>query len=130
MDIKLQYKLNAYLAILVGIGLITGETIRRYGEWGYWARWMDDYIMGAFLFVSAVLILRNSKNGPRLLIAAWSFNIGMLYGSFFFKIGPQAGEIQSNIDASLLIFLIGLALFSSIFGLVWLLLLERPRNQK
>jgi len=32
---KIQYKLNSYLAILLALGLIIGETIRRYGEWRF-----------------------------------------------------------------------------------------------
>jgi len=132
MNIKLQYKLNAYLAILVGIGLIIGETIRRYGEWGYWSRWMDDYIMGLSLIIPAILILKKKQIAPRLLIAGWAFNIGMLHGSFFHKLAPDASDFQTNIDKNFLIFLIGLAFFTSIVGLNWLLFLEKsePNIQK
>jgi len=122
---NLQYNINAILAILVGLGLIIGETIRRYGAWGFWARWMDDYIMGGLLIVPAVLILKKVGFGKRLLIAGWGAAFGMTFLSFFGKISPTARKFETNIDADLLVFLIGLAFATSLIGLIWLLLLER-----
>lgn len=121
----LQYKFNSYLAIILAIGLISGETIRRYGEWGHWARWMDDYLMGLFLIIPAVLILKKIEFGKKLLIAGWGINIGMLYGSFFSKIDPNSEQFQSNIQSEFLIALIGLALLVSLTGLIWILILEK-----
>ena len=118
---KIQYRLNSYLAILLALGLIIGETIRRYGEWGFWARWIDDYIMGLLLIIPAILVFKNKNFGEKLLIAGWSLTVGMTYGSFFSKISPNAKEFQTNIEANSLIFLIGLAF---IIGLIWILLLE------
>jgi len=121
---KIQYKLNSYLAILLALGLIIGETIRRYGEWGFWARWIDDYIMGLLLIIPAILVLKNKNFGKKLLIAGWSLTIGITYGSFFSKISPNAKEFQTNIEANSLILLIGLAFITSTIGLIWILLLE------
>ena len=121
---KIQYRLNSYLAILLALGLIIGETIRRYGEWGFWARWIDDYIMGLLLIIPAILVFKNKNFGEKLLIAGWSLTVGMTYGSFFSKISPNAKEFQTNIEANSLIFLIGLAFITSIIGLIWILLLE------
>ena len=120
----IQYRLNSYLAILLALGLIIGETIRRYGEWGFWARWIDDYIMGLLLIIPAILVFKNKNFGEKLLIAGWSLTVGMPNGSFFSKISPNAKEFQTNIEANSLIFLIGLAFITSIIGLIWILLLE------
>lgn len=53
MKNKAPYTLNAWLAIFFAIALMTGETIRRFGEWGHWSRWMDDYFLGLALIVPA-----------------------------------------------------------------------------
>ena len=58
---NLLYRLNSYLAIILALGLIIGETIRRYGEWGFGARWIDDYIMGLFLIFPANLVLKKKS---------------------------------------------------------------------
>jgi uncharacterized PurR-regulated membrane protein YhhQ (DUF165 family) len=115
------------LAIILGLGLIIGETIRRYGEWGFWARWLDDYIMGLLLIISAILVLLNKNFGKKLLIAGWSLTVGMTYYSFFSKISPNAKEFQTNIEANSLIFLVGLAFLTSIIGLIWVLMLENKK---
>ena len=119
-----QFRLNSFLAIILGLGLIIGETIRRYGEWGFWARWIDDYIMGLFLIIPAILILKNIEFGKKLLIAGWSLTLGMCYYSFFSKVSPDSKEFQTNIETNILIGLIGLAFFTSIIGLIWILILE------
>jgi len=121
----LHYKLNSYLAIILALGLIIGETIRRFGEWGYWARWMDDYLMGLFLIIPGVMILKKIDFGKKILIAGWGINVGMLYGSFFSKVAPNSVEFQSNIQSDFLILLIGLGLLTSITGLLWILILEK-----
>lgn len=123
-----SYLLNAYLAIALGLALIIGETIRRFGNWGYWARWMDDYFMALFLIIPAILVIRKVKVGRLLLIAGWSFNIGILYVSFFHKLNPNRGTIESNINEQMLITLIGMAFVTSIMGLIWLLKLENQNR--
>lgn len=123
-----QLKLNAILAIVFGILTILGETIRRYGEWGHWSWWMDDYFMGTFLIVSAIFILKGNIKAVPFLIAAWGFNAGLLYGSFFSKVTDTGYHFQSNIEPSLLIKLIGLAFFTAMMAMIWLLFITIKRT--
>ena len=81
--------------------------------------------MGFFLIFASIQILKNKKFGRLLLIAAWAFNAGLLYGSFFSKITDSAYNFQSNINPEFLIVLIGIAFFTSWFALFWILILER-----
>lgn len=124
MKYKTQIKLNAILAIVFGILLMAGETYRRLGDWGIWSRWMDDYIMGLFLIIPAILILRGSDIAKKILIGGWAFNAGLLYGSFFSKVYAMDSIQQSNFAPSLLVKLIGLAFFTSVIALIWILVLE------
>lgn len=124
MALKRQLKLNCYLAIVYAVLLMTGETIRRYGEWGHWSRWADDYLMGLFLIIPAFLILKGQRFGVPILLAGWGFNAGLLYGSFFSKVTADANSFQTNIEPNLLIILIGLAFFTSILAMFWLIVIE------
>jgi len=124
MKINTGHKLNAFLAITLGLGLIIGETIRRFGEWGYMPSWIDDYILGVFLIIPSILILKDQVRGIKLLIARWAITVGMTYGSFFSKLSPTASDYQSNISPDFLIVLIGMAFLCSVIGLFWLLYLE------
>jgi hypothetical protein len=122
-----QVQLNAYLAIGLGLSLIIGESIRRWGAWGHWSRWMDDYFMGLFLIIPALLMIRGNRHGNILIIGGWGFTAGLLYGSFFSKLTNTAYHFESNIEPSLLINLIGLAFFTSVAGLLWSLWNEMSR---
>lgn len=123
----MHHKLNSLLAILLGLSLLIGETIRRFGEWGFWARWMDDFFMGLWLIIPGIMVLNGKEFGRKLLIGGWGINVGMLYGSYFSKIAPNASKFESNIEPNFLIFLIGLALIVSIAGLIWILILEKKK---
>ena len=69
------------------------------------------------------MILRGKLPGEKLLIAGWGVNVGMLYGSFFSKIGPDTKEFQTNIEPTILVGLIGLAFVTAIIGLIWLIII-------
>ena len=45
----MQLRFNAILALVFALILMIVETIRRYGIWGHWSAWIDDYLMGMFL---------------------------------------------------------------------------------
>jgi multisubunit Na+/H+ antiporter MnhB subunit len=123
-------KLNSYLAIVFGLIIISTETYRRYGDFGHWSRWMDDYLIGLFLIIPAILVLKGHKFSISLLIAGWAFSSGLLYGSFFSKVIDVENIKQSNIPTATLIDLIGIALFVSVASLLWLLILEYKRLKK
>jgi hypothetical protein len=64
-------------ALVVGILAPLGETIRKWGEWGYLPSFFDDYLIGA-------LLLHAWWSGKRIWLAgAWGFTCGMAYASFF-----------------------------------------------
>ena len=119
-----QYRLNAWLAILFGVALMTVETLRRYGAWGHWSWWFDDYFMGCLLILGAILILKGHRLGRPVLIAAWGFNAGLLYGSFFSKYTSDTTTFQTNINPGLLIPLIGIGFGIATLALAWSLYLE------
>ena len=123
MNHKIQMRLNVILALVFAVVLMTVETIRRYEIWGHWSAWMDDYLMGMFLILAAISVLKKKRKGHLLLAAAWAFNAGLLYGSFFSKVNDPTRDFQSNINSELLILLTGLGFFVSLFAMVWTLLI-------
>jgi len=81
--------------------------------------------MGIFLITSALLVLIGKIYGRFLIIAAWGFNSGLLYGSFFSKITDNKYNFQSNIEPSLLIILIGLGFITATLSLLWVLIIQK-----
>lgn len=128
MKLNTQIKLNAYLSVIFGCLVVIGETYRRFGDFGHWSRWMDDYIIGLSLIVPAIIILNGKNQGIKFLIAGWGFASGLLYGSFFSKWLDIENIKQSNIESDLLIRLIGLGLLTSLFGLIWTIIIENKRT--
>lgn len=96
------------MAIVGGILVPLGETIRRWQTWQQSpANLFDDYIMGAFLLYAAWRSGRNIESGQRFLAAAWAFACGLGYYSFFGQLKSlQAGEIDPAPIASEWILLI------------------------
>lgn len=124
MKLDRQIKLNAYYSILLGSLVGITETCRRFGDFGYWSRWMDDYLIALMLIIPAILVLRGKRKWIVVIIAGYGFSGGLLYGSFFSKYLDPSNIQQSNIESGLLIKLIGLGLLASIFGLVWTISIE------
>lgn len=118
MKLETQIKLNSYFAILFGslVGIV--ETYRRFGDFGYWSRWMDDYIIALMLIVPAILVLSGKRKWIPAIIAGYGFSAGLLYGSFLSKFRDPDNIEQSNIESDLLIMLIGLGRMTSILGLI------------
>src|SRR5262245_29695423 len=75
-------------ALAVGVLLPIAETVRRWGDFGYAPRWLDDYFVGAFLLVAAWRSRRDAREGQRWLAAAWGCAVGVGFMSFF-------GNLQS-----------------------------------
>lgn len=114
--------LNRRLAVLFGILVPLGETIRRWGVWGYLPSWLDDYLVGAFLLFGAYRSRCNAQTGQKTLAAAWGFFCGMFYLSFFGHLKTIHEPDPGNIPQITLTILIGLAFLGSILGLVTSLL--------
>lgn len=104
-------------AILLGLSLMIGETIRSWGQGRNPLFVLDDFFIGLPLVVTAILMARPSI--PRLCAFSSSFaaSAGMLYGSFFSKLADLSKPVSSNIEIRLLTALIGLAFTSSIIGI-------------
>lgn len=103
-------------ALILGISLMAGESIRSWGQARNPLFVVDDFLVGIPLVLTAILLARPSI--PRLCAfsAAFAASAGMLYGSFFSKLVDLAEPASSNIEIRLLTALIGLALISSILG--------------
>ena len=113
-------KLHFILAMILAFGLAIGETIRRWGAWGFWAGWLDDYLLAAFLVFGVWRTARNRKPGLRILTAAWGCSAGLLYGSFFSKLAAPQQDMQSQtISNELLTLLVGVAFFTALLGMIW-----------
>ncbi|HVF55922.1 MAG TPA: hypothetical protein VM934_07205 [Pyrinomonadaceae bacterium] len=80
-------KFSRRLAILFGILIPLGETIRRWHTWqDYPPNFFDDYLIGAFLLYGAWRTRRDVRGGQRYLSAAWGFACAFGYASFFGKL--------------------------------------------
>jgi hypothetical protein len=74
------------LAIVAGIVLPIGETMRRWHQIGdprLIFAWLDDYLIGAFLLYGAWRVGREATTGQASLAAAWGFTVAIAIGSFF-----------------------------------------------
>ncbi len=121
-------KLNAYLGILLAVGLMIGESIRSWGKNRNWFFIIDDFIFGAILLIGAILVLKKHSLRFPILFSGWASCFGMTYGSFFSKL-TNSYEFESNIDNNILTFLVGLAFIGSFVGLIWSIILF-SNNQK
>jgi len=104
-----------WLAVVIGVGLSLGETIRSWGVHRPIFAVVDDYLMGVFLVGAAL-----SGNRPgtyAVLAAAFGFSSGMLYGSFFGHLSHLSEPDPGHIPQKVLTFLIGLAFCGSVLGL-------------
>jgi hypothetical protein len=73
------------LAVVAGVVLPIGETVRRWHQLGdprlLWA-WLDDWLIGAFLLYGAWRAGRDPVTGQASLAAAWGFTVAIAIGSF------------------------------------------------
>jgi hypothetical protein len=73
------------LALLAGIVLPVGETVRRWHQLGdprMLFAWLDDWLIGAFLLYGAWRVGRDAATGQASLAAAWGFTVAIAIGSF------------------------------------------------
>ena len=89
------------LAIVAGIVLPIGETIRRWHQLGdpaMWMPWLDDWAIGAFLLWGAWRTRRDVAAGRHVLAAAWDFACGLGYASFGFSLANPGAADASGIS--------------------------------
>jgi hypothetical protein len=73
------------LALVAGVVLPVGETIRRWHQMGdprLLFAWLDDWLIGAFLLYGAWRVGRDPVSGQASLAAAWGFTLAIATGSF------------------------------------------------
>lgn len=73
------------LALVAGIVLPAGETVRRWHQLGdpqMLSAWLDDWLIGAFLLYGAWRVGRDATTGQASLAAAWGFALALAIGSF------------------------------------------------
>ena len=121
-------KLNAFLGIILALGLMIGEIIRSWGKNRHWLFIIDDFIFGGILLLGAALVLKKHQLKFPILISGWASCSGMTYGSFFSKL-TNSYEFKSNINNHFLTFLVGIAFLVSFLGLIWCIVLFY-KNQK
>jgi hypothetical protein len=77
-----MYRFSERLAVVAGIVLPVGETLRRWGSWWVnpWA-YLDDVFIGAAFLVGAWMSRRRPGIGDRCLSAAYGFACAIGCGS-------------------------------------------------
>ncbi len=106
------------MAILLALTLMIGEAIRSWGIGRPFYSWFDDQIMGAALIVGAILMAKPTPKRQSFFVAAWAFNVGMLYPSFFGKIIEPENSNPGNFDLGFLTLAVGVLFGVAIVGTV------------
>ena len=96
---------------------MVGESIRSWGQNRHFLAIIDDFFVGTALVLAAVLLYRQTVLRYCAMCSAFAATAGLLYGSFTSKLLAPRNNFSSNIDNSILTWLIGLALFVSVVGL-------------
>jgi hypothetical protein len=106
------------LALGFGLFLALAETVRRWGNWPFIAFWIDDWIAGLFLAYGAVRSRRDWLTGRPFQAAAWAFNCGMMYASFFGHVAHMAEPPESGwVPHGALVGIIGVLFAVALLGL-------------
>lgn len=88
-------------ALVAGLVLPIGETLRRWGTW--WdapPAYLDDLFIGAFFLLAAWKYGRDQAIGQRYLAAAWGFGCGMGYLSLYASIEGINGTDVSGFSGT------------------------------
>lgn len=110
-------KLNVVVAVILGIALAVGESVRRFGTEYFLPFLLDDYIMCVLLIFGAWSAHRSIFSDLRFLLVGWSFTLGMLYLSFFGNLDKYMNNPTSpGISAPIWVTLIFIAFVTSILG--------------
>lgn len=116
------------IAVILALSLMIGESIRSWGQDRPLVFVIDDFLLGIFLITGAIAFAKDTLARRATFAASWALTAGMLYGSFFGKVFPDAGaNFHTNINADVLTILIGVAFATSVIGMFATITL-RPRT--
>ncbi|HZS09654.1 MAG TPA: hypothetical protein VFD58_32805 [Blastocatellia bacterium] len=113
-----MFAFSRRLAIIFGILLPLGETFRSWGAGRPWWAWFDDYLIGAFLLLGAWRSRSDTREGQRVLAAAWGFACGLGYASFFGHLEHIREPDPGNIPQVTLTIIIGTGWLLAILALI------------
>ena len=106
------------LAVVAGVVLPIGETIRRWHQLGeplMWLVWLDDWAIGGFLLWGAWRTRRDAELGRPVLAAAWGFACGQGYASLVASIlssmptDPSGAPTRVAVAVKTVMLLLGVA---------------------
>jgi hypothetical protein len=109
------------LAVLLGIVLAVGETLRRWHQLGdlrLWPAWLDDIVLGGLLIYGAWRTGKDVISGRPFLSAAWGIMVGAAYVSFIAQIFLPFEPDPSGLSQTWVVMLRGLGLVLAAVGLI------------
>jgi hypothetical protein len=122
-------KFSRGLAMIAGVVLPIGETIRRWHQLAdirMAPAWLDDWIIGLFLLYGAWRTRRSDRSGRAVLAAAWGFACGMAYASFFMQ-WQHIGDLDpSGIAGAKVVAIKGVMMVAAVTALVLTLRNDPP----
>jgi hypothetical protein len=117
------------IAVLLALTLMLGEAYRSWGAGRPFYAWFDDQIMGAALIAGAWLMGKPTAQRHAFFGAAWAFNMGMLYPSFFGKLFESQSSNPGNFSIGFLTLAICILFLVSIVGTIASLMLVRSNME-
>lgn len=102
----------------MGVLLPVLETLRRGTKFQTISSYVDDYIAGGLLLYAAHAVTRGRRDGPVLLVVAWSVLSGGLYGSFFWQLESSASHDVGGLPNAVVVVIKGVLFAAALVGLV------------
>ena len=118
-----QRLILVWIAVIFGLALMVGESVRSFGQGRPFFAWFDDFIIAFFLFYAAYMASRSPKN-IKFLSAAFGICFAGLSMSYLSKIFNPTEAIYSNVSFQLLTALLLIALLASLTCMIWTLAVD------
>ncbi len=81
-ELKKYRRIAQYIAIIFGVNLIFGETLRNWGEWPDWKSYAFDYLFAILLVVLGIGVRYTRYVALSLMVPIWSLTIFLFTWSF------------------------------------------------